>query len=346
MQNQTDKFIITDITKNGMCPVKQYTENGLNSVYMLAYIVDKCNQNCPYCYNQMPRCFKELDLDVLYNFVVGLRNTRAKNKALNVALIGGEPTLHPKMLDFCEKVYELDKDIQVDIFTNFSQPLEYYEKILKLNSWIAATWHSKSNDIRNREYVEKMKRLPKEYIEKSLVEVRIMMGKHNWEVAKETFLELLPIFRGNIDISLLTDGGGPPMDYSEEQLSEFRELIELTRKDREYFIMEYEDGSKKSFSISDIFLNPQVNFYLWKCMAGLDNLYIHVDGNVYPCQSYMEHHFTPFYNINKYNGEYLADKFKSCICHADFCSCDFDIYKERILNYNANYQHHSSDMVG
>nr|DAF73076.1 MAG TPA: putative 7-cyano-7-deazaguanosine (preQ0) biosynthesis protein QueE, clostridial [Caudoviricetes sp.] len=81
---------------------------------------------------------------------------------MTVSLIGGEPTLHPKMVDFCKKILSLKKT-SVEILTNFSQPLDYYLDLLERGMKIAATWHGKANDKANLEYAKKMLRVPMKY---------------------------------------------------------------------------------------------------------------------------------------------------------------------------------------
>ena len=67
---------------------------------MLVYIADVCNYNCEYCYNKKPRTGKLLDLDKLLQFLIDMQQKTKKRIA--VELIGGEPTLHPGMLDFLD----------------------------------------------------------------------------------------------------------------------------------------------------------------------------------------------------------------------------------------------------
>lgn len=42
---------------------------------------------------------------------------------------------------------------------------------------------------------------------------------------------------------------------------------------------------------------PDYCYRGWMCRAGVDYIYVHVDGNVYRCQSYYQYGLAPLYNI-------------------------------------------------
>jgi len=41
-------------------------------------------------------------------------------RKMNISLIGGEPTLHPGMLNFCKSILNNIQDACVEVLTNFS----------------------------------------------------------------------------------------------------------------------------------------------------------------------------------------------------------------------------------
>lgn len=326
-----DEFIITDLHNNGKYPIKVYSEQGKSMIYIIAYIIDNCNYNCQYCYNKMPRTFKSLNLDYLYTFISQMSENNLSGKRIGIGLIGGEPSLHPDILKFVNNIYNLDNKIFIEFFTNFSYPIDFYIQLLEKNVSVVASWHSINSDMNNYSFIEKIKSIPFKYYTNNQMVIRIMMGNNDWEYAKNAFFELREKYNDYIEISLLTDKSGPMMEYSKEQLREFQELKSTTPYNKELFILEYEDGSIQKFSMQDLFLNPQLNFKFWKCEAGLNNLYIHVDGNIYNCQSYYETNLKPIYNLNDCKGEYKKNMFKDCICKSQYCSCDFEVPKKRIF---------------
>lgn len=72
-------------------------EYGEKPVSIMLYIADLCNLKCSYCYNIFPRTSKILSVDSIINFLE-LHHQTLK-RPINLLLIGGEPTLHPKFID-------------------------------------------------------------------------------------------------------------------------------------------------------------------------------------------------------------------------------------------------------
>lgn len=316
--------------QSGKEMVKEFVIQKSTPLNILAYIVDRCNFNCSYCYNRKPRKSTLADLDGFFRFIEDIRRQQPLDKKINVSLIGGEPTLHPGALDFCNQLLALD-NVSVELLTNFTQPIEYYLSLLEKGVCLAASWHSQTNDKLNWPYVEKMKQIPMKFFDNEQVEVRIMMENDNWENSRKVFFELYPMFKKHIEISLLTRDDGTPYQYSQSQLDEYEKLIVLTKYKRDFFTVEYADGSQQQMSFSDMYLNPQVNFHLWKCNAGQDYIYIHCDGNVYNCQSYYENFKKPICNLFADECKYKKEKFTPCICAVSYCACDFDVHKEKLI---------------
>lgn len=310
--------------------IKEFVDQASTPLNILVYIADKCNFNCSYCYNRKPRKSTLADLDGFFKFIQDLRRKQPSSRRVNVSLIGGEPTLHPDALSFCDRLLALD-NVTVEVLTNFSQPLDYYLELLAKGVCLAASWHSQMDDKLNWDYVEKMKKIPMKYFASQQVEVRIMMENDNWENSRKVFFELYPLYKKYIEISLLTRDDGTPYEYTQKQLDEYEKLIILTKYKRDFFTVEYSDGTQKQVSFADMYLNPLVNFHLWKCNAGQDYIYMHCDGNVYNCQSYYENYKKPICNLFADGCEYKIEKFKPCICQVSYCACDFDVHKEKLI---------------
>jgi hypothetical protein len=87
-------------------------------------------------------------------------------------LIGGEPTLHPDLLWFCEKT-KCFNNFTLKIFTNLSANIAFFEKILdNKNVILIASWHSLYTDKLNIKFIDTAINLLKK--NKNRIEVRIM----------------------------------------------------------------------------------------------------------------------------------------------------------------------------
>lgn len=95
-------------------------------------ITKACNWDCKFCYNiwkytseQIPQihmCIQD------YKMII---DECVNNRALGIRLSGGEPTLHPRFLEFVE--YAASKQLEISIFTNGTQiNSEILEKMQEL----------------------------------------------------------------------------------------------------------------------------------------------------------------------------------------------------------------------
>ena len=330
-------------------PIKQYSKEQHADINLLVYIADLCNYKCSYCYNKFPRTKQLLDLDKLYQFLVSMQKNTQKKIA--VELIGGEPTLHPNLLEFFEKASKLP-DIQFAILTNFYKDLQYYlELIDKYKVRIIPTWHSLPNDKQNQQFVDKILSIPDKYFDYVAdgkhyhnFFIRIMFEKHAFDEAKNLYMKLVNKIPAYIEPSLVADPSTKLDQYTEATknisaieyiyddnvLKEYYRLSNLIKPYKQLYTVEYNDGTKELLSYNDMFMQDNFTFYMWKCNAGKDYLYIHCDGNVYKCQSYYESRINPLYNICK-EPIYKSNVMKPTICACKTCSCDFEIMKQKIF---------------
>jgi MoaA/NifB/PqqE/SkfB family radical SAM enzyme len=120
-----------------MCKELHFDENALT---LFIFITNKCNYSCVYCCEKLLLGNTFLDLKKMYDFILFLYH-KYDFKKYYLDIYGGEPTLHPDLYDFCKKIYELDKHIYLEMFTNFSKSIDFYNKLLALNVKLIITYH-------------------------------------------------------------------------------------------------------------------------------------------------------------------------------------------------------------
>ena len=308
--------------------------NEENLLYILAYIIDNCNYTCSYCYNIKP--YKKINLDIkkLYDYIYYIRQIYPK-KNISLELIGGEPTLHPDLLWFCEKTKHFS-NFTIKIFTNLSATIDFFEKILvNKNIILIASWHSLYVDKLNIKFIDNAINLLKKY--KNRIEVRIMYELQNTDNSINVAKQLLPYVEHSLfDLSYIFDSTNQKNDllkYSYEQIKEFdifHDKYKIRSNTKEFFI-KYNNDTYELKSFSEMFCNKSFSFKHWLCNAGKNSLFINYDGLVYPCVEYSFDIKNAVFNIrNKL--EYKKYNFKQTICKLDFCSCDWDIKKQKIFN--------------
>ena len=307
-----------------ICEESKYS----NYVTILAYISDSCNYSCPYCYNKMPRSDALLDLDSLFSLCTCMRN--ATRKMIKIELIGGEPTLHPDLLEFCQKV-QMTNTMECFVLTNFSQSMSYYSSLLQCGATITATWHSLKNDKRNEGYIDKALSISRKFIDSNQLELRIMFEPDNFDNSRYALERLVSANLGNcIQCGLLSAGSYDTHLYSKHQLDEYYQTICKAGDHRSFYRVAYKDGSIERLQFNDMFLNCNFSFSRWLCSAGKDYLYVHVDGSVYPCETY-------FYDMPASSSignicDIKRINTKKTLCKCKFCtSCDFGIPKQKVF---------------
>lgn len=81
--------------------------------------LDKCNMRCPYCHNPElifnSEEFQDITIDEFLEFL-----KKKKKWIEGVVITGGEPTLHPGLIDFMRKIKEIGLLIKLD--TNGTNP--------------------------------------------------------------------------------------------------------------------------------------------------------------------------------------------------------------------------------
>lgn len=126
---------------------------------IIVNIIDICNYDCYYCYNKKPRTSMMLDLDKLFAFIQWFMDNINNNIILFI--LGGEPTLHPQLFDFCKKIrLTYPNNVNCRIVTNFSYLLHKTIELLEYGVQMNASWHSLPNDRYNKQFIEKIDKIP------------------------------------------------------------------------------------------------------------------------------------------------------------------------------------------
>lgn len=320
---------------NKKIPIKiEYLGPYNDYINIMVMITDQCNYNCYYCYNNKPRKNICLDLKRVFNIIRTIKEQT--HRKIFLELIGGEPCLHEQInMLFDKNIFHVVDSIA--LYTNLSLDVLFYQKLIDNNVKIIATWHGLSNDKSNEQFIDKILTLISNLsindIENKL-KIRIMYEIDNIinSINVFTFLNSFDKLKKQIEFSLLSNIKNTIFNYSNEQLNTFNILVNKYRTYLEKYKLTYNDNTVEILTYNDIDYNPmpKYSFRFWKCNAGLDSLYIHINGNIYPCETQ--------YNIHKKLGNiYDNKKFivpsKGIICMSNICKCEWHVKKERIFNY-------------
>lgn len=285
--------------------VKQWREDATN-FNILAFITDRCNYNCWYCYNHNKTKHADLDLNTLKKYVDFVKYKT--NRAIDLDLIGGEPTQHPYLLDFCKSM----DNVNICIYTNFSRDLEYLKTLAQHNVKFDITFH---NDKIDNIYAIDVK---------SIRGITVMLDKDQFDTGIETFKKLKKNF-DDVDLQLVFIGDSID-SYTQQQLDEYHSLIE---DDQDcLFSVQLVDGSIMKVSHNQLYELTNQKYMHWQCNAGKDLIYIHNTGNVYRCDGCYNANLKPEFNI--YNGMKIIQT--GTICPVKNCPFEDNVMKRRVFN--------------
>lgn len=300
-------------------PVKAYhfDEEKRKLVFIKAYIIDSCNYNCSYCYNKKPRTSKQLDLRKLLLFLEDVHKKTSKNIFLE--LIGGEPTLHPGLLEFCQTASKLKHVNTIYVYSNFSSDVSLYANLMRMcKIELNLSWHSTQHDKANRCFYRKAKELQNIIVHSpsysKLVSFNIMLEHSNLSNALLMHnlickLGLMSSIAYVGDLKNINSTNRYIYDKNEQQ--QIAQAMKMPLYD---VTIEFSNGAQQNYNMNDLMRildYGEISFYGWKCNAGIDRLYMHCDSNVYRCQQEFENGYQPMYS--------MLDGHQMVLPHA--CSC-------------------------
>lgn len=297
-----------------------------NCFKLLVYIIDSCNYNCEYCYNDFPRTNIKLDLNKLYVFIKDILIDTYKKDYIWLELIGGEPTLHPDLLDFCQKISKLN-NIYTTIYTNFSKEVDFYNTLLDIDSRISLilSWHSS-----NKTFKDKLNLIPKKYIQNNIT-VSVIYEHNNisgalniFDYVKNTYNDIkelaFPLIEDNKRYCSLK--------YTDDNIIEYNKRLQFV-KDKTNIKLVFNDKSSEIVN-QHYFITNEENkiFTRWLCYAGTDFCFIYFNGDICPCDGYKN----KIKLGNLYSSNISKIKFnKKIFCEVKYCPCVFDVRKKLVF---------------
>lgn len=108
-----------------------------------------CNQKCEYCpdkfiENTTFNDYEKINFDKLFDYITKFH--RLSKVDVLLMLDGGEPTIHPNLLEFCKKINSYNKTqiefgIYIEVYSNFMESIEYYKELQEYDVNLKLTYH-------------------------------------------------------------------------------------------------------------------------------------------------------------------------------------------------------------
>ena len=274
-----------------------------------------CTYACSYCPSRLH------DGSVPYQSVEIIKRTLDKFPVSQVIFTGGEPTYHP---EFERIVAEAPEHIRVDVISNASRPIAFWERIVDRFTMVMLTFHAEYADtdrfFKTAElvYLKSHRRGA----------VNLTMIPAHWDkcvAAYERFTDagitvtakpLIDNF-GNESESLISH-------YSNEQVEWIKQR---TNENSSKNLAFYNNKNELIYKTTpaEMLVNKQTNFKGWTCYTPTQYLYINPEGNVYNTSCKQREQVG-----NIYTDFTFTDK--PTICEQNFCWCFTDIQTKKIKN--------------
>jgi len=323
-------------------------------IYITWNFTTTCNFACTYCPKELhdgrwgfPK------YDNMLNFFKTLSEGIPKKSYITMELLGGEPTMWPRLIDFVIEVKKFfaDKDQRLVIMldTNLSRTNRWFEKLRDSELWdmiiINSSYHADFCDpdlfYSNLEIISKTYRTHSNMMidPRHFHKVKDLVEKIKANLPVDMAMKVL---RPDLGSTELVDG------YTEEMIKYITELTGKFQYNRENFkvtgekstgfpLQVYGDHTKVNWQ--KIIIEKKHKFKGWKCSAGSKRFYIQPNGNIFPCSKFIDvyldengervHNFADDHpnrkwilgNINDNNFKVFN---KYIVCPIDYCPCKID----------------------
>lgn len=318
------------------------------------FIGKRCNYDCSYCSPFIHDNYSShIDYKKAIQFIDNLdRHCINQGKQFKISLTGGEPFVHPRMLDILEYISSKPNCRALVITTNGSLPLEMYTKSLKWVTNLTVSLHLEEGDKTTKSTVTKIIELNKS---NRFINVNLMACPGHFDTVKQTAKQfddadvnyvIRKIEPPTEDFALNTKTkkeGQTAVKNTQEHAKEkkahrnytntqFQKLLTTYYSEDEWNYLQSLENSEKwqnmrlwhkdsSFTEihSDELKRTMTNsFKGWVCYIGIDSINIEADGTVYRgvCLA-----GDPLGNINND----LVFPEEPMICPIGWCTCLSDM---------------------
>lgn len=283
------------------------------------------NYSCWYCfkgsYEGTHRWNNDYNL-VIQNFYHLLDHYKANGKTkFELHIIGGEPTLWPKLGDFVKDIKQ-NYDCVISISTNGTRTIRWWNQYADFFDFVILSIHYERADTEHlknvADIIHKKNKIvnaivlmdPKNWHKCLNIIEDLKDSKHNWFInTSEIIHDTVMYTKEQIDF-LST----PAKRYPDTKW--LKQNQHLFLKD---IIVKFEDGSEKIVKKNWINLNQKNQFKGWLCNIGVDNIFINKEGRITgTCGTKL------FDDYNIYSNDFIDifnPDIKPKICDVDFCMC-------------------------
>lgn len=296
-----------------------------------------CNYSCWYCFPgsfEGTHRFPDYDL-IVKNLLHLVNRYKAKGKKrIFLHIIGGEPTLWPKLGEFAELFSK--EGCLISISTNASRTIRWWEEYAKFFDKVIISFHHERVDVdhniqvgdilyRNGAIVNANVLMDPNAWDKcvSIIE-KIKKSKHKWTILAAEVLHSKILYNKE------------QKEYLKDYIKRKPNLLNYLRRNKHARVeikVVLEDHSVKKVQNNWITLNKLNHFKGWSCSLGQDSLFITKEGNV--TGTCNENLYGLDFSYNIYDPEFekkFDPELNPVICSKDDCWCQAEVILNKVKN--------------
>ena len=312
-----------------------WKDSDLRIEFMLGNL---CNFKCWYCFpgsNEGTHRFPDFDLTVKHLLHV-IRHYRANGKKrVFLHIIGGEPTIWPRLGEFAEIFSK--ENCYISISTNGSRTLRWWREYGKYFSKVILSCHHQEMNLEHNIAVGDIL-----YESGCIIDASVLMDPNAWDKCV-SIVEGLRKSKRRWSI-LASEVMHSTVNYTEEQRKYLHGYLKRMPNLWYYFknnkhpvdnvVVTFENGSKKRAKSNWIRLAKLNHFKGWDCNVGIDSFFINKDGRISGAcgeKLYRENFYYNLYDLDfeqKFN-----PTIQTVICSLSDCVCqpEINLKKHKII---------------
>lgn len=261
-----------------MKQIKSCGKQEIENIYFDWHLTNWCNFKCSYC-PVLDVITNDFSVDDHAPYRMVLARLKNVDTTFNVCLTGGEPTLHPNILEILSGLAEIQYSQDIAMFTNLSRPLPFYEKIKAIGSDKIVVFASYHPEFSPDKFTQRC--LDVNNIEGLRFSVHVSLSdkKEHWKKTVE-FLDTMRANSVSCKPLLLSPTQNYTPNYNDEFFSVFRSYLDSTEEE-EFFAsinVEYTDGTHDTLKSYDIDIRGLNKFKGYECATA--SFSIGIDGHI------------------------------------------------------------------
>jgi sulfatase maturation enzyme AslB (radical SAM superfamily) len=310
-------------------------------------LTNVCNYKCNYCWPESHSgTTRWPDYDIIcknFDHLISVYKNYQNKKTIRFHLIGGEPTLWPRLGDFAKFIYE-KHGCRMTMATNGSRTIRWWNENAEYFNDIQLSVHHEFCDVDHVKnvldaiynkgtimtaatvlmdpkawnkcvgIVDELKSHPVPWMVKTMTLVEAD-GDETSVIRKDYTSEHIEYMRDKIKRL-------PPKDY----IANMKELGNI-EQDKTAAKIILENGTEQPYKTFDLYENKINTFYGWECNIGVDRVAVQANGRIQgSCGELSVYSGKPFYiHDQHFMEEFTPDLIKPAICSRAFCGCTAEI---------------------